>query len=118
MMMQNNFWTSIKKNRFGIMLMVFTSICVSVGQLFWKLSYDYGLLLLLLGFILYSIGALVMIYAYRFGRLSVLQPVLGFGYVLTVLLAHVVLQETLSIGRILGTILVIAGITMICGGDD
>ena len=84
---------SFEKNKKGILLMVCASLCVCVGQLCWKLSGQYGLLVMLLGFGLYGLGALITLTAYRYGSLSVLQPGLSLNYVLTVLLAALVVRH-------------------------
>ena len=108
---------SFEKNKKGILLMVFASLCVCVGQLFWKLAATRGLFFLLVGFGLYGLGALITLVAYRYGSLSVLQPVLSLNYVLTVVLAALVLKEEISLLRILGILCVMAGVLLICGGD-
>lgn len=109
---------SIKKNRTGILLMLLSSICVCVGQLLWKLSAEHGFITLLAGFCFYGVGALVMIVAYRFGKLSVLQPMLSLNYVLSILLAAIVLKEEISILKCVGVLVIIAGVIMIAGGDE
>ena len=109
---------SFRKNRKGILLMIFSSICVCVGQLFWKISAEQGLLVLFLGFCFYGVGALVMIAAYRYGELSVLQPMLSLNYVLSIILAAVVLQETITILKCIGVLIIIAGVILIAGGTE
>lgn len=109
---------SFKKNKYGIILMILSSICVCIGQLFWKLSTTRGILLLILGFGLYGIGALIMIIAYKFGSLSVLQPMLSLNYVISTLLAGVVLNESITLGKVIGVAIIITGVILIGGGDD
>lgn len=109
---------SFKKNKKGILLMIISSICVCVGQLFWKLSSTHGIPFMLIGFCFYGTGALIMIIAYRFGKLSVLQPMLSLNYVLSIFLASMVLEETITILKIIGVLVIIAGVIMIAGGDD
>ncbi len=98
--------------------MVISSVCACLGQLFWKLSGAENLVYLLIGFALYGMGALIMIYAYRFGKLSVLQPVLSLNYVLTILIAGLVLNEPITVTKVIGIIVVTAGVILIGGGDD
>ncbi len=106
--------TSITPNiRKGVLLMICSSVCVCVGQLFWKLSADHGLVPLVAGFILYGLGALLMIAAYRYGKLSVLQPILSLNYVLSLILAALVLNETIGIWKCVGIVAVIAGLILI-----
>lgn len=119
----NSFKASFEKNKKGIALMLFSSLCVCLGQLFWKLAAgSEGMVLphLISGFLLYGIGAVVMILAYRYGSLSVLQPMLAANYIFSPILAKFVLHETdaLSPRRLLGLVVIIAGILLIGGGDD
>jgi drug/metabolite transporter (DMT)-like permease len=109
---------SFKKNKYGILLMIISSICVCVGQLFWKLSINSGVLFLIIGFILYCIGALIMIVAYKFGSLSVLQPVLSLNYVLSIILASTILNEKITLIKVIGVLIIIVGVVLVGGGDD
>lgn len=109
---------SLRKNKCGIALMVISSICVCVGQLFWKLSVDKGILFLVIGFALYGIGAIVMIIAYKFGSLSVLQPMLSLNYILSTILATTILNEKLTLVKVIGVLIIIIGVILIGGGDD
>lgn len=98
--------------------MIVSSICACVGQLLWKLSAVEGIMMMLAGFVLYGIGALVMIAAYRFGKLSVLQPILSLNYVLSIVLAALVLKEEVTIIKCIGVLVLIAGVVLIAGGDE
>ncbi|MDF2923211.1 MAG: rane protein [Paenibacillaceae bacterium] len=109
---------SIKKNKFGIILMAFSAILICFGQLFWKLSTSYGLVYLFLGFLLYFIGALIMLIAYRFGSLSVLQPMLSMNYVLAIVLAVFILKENFSLFKLVGIFVIMIGVFFMAGGDD
>lgn len=109
---------SLKKNRKGILLMLISSICVCIGQLLWKISNTNGLTFLLVGFIFYGLGALIMIIAYKFGSLSVLQPMLSLNYIFSVILAKTVLNESITLMKVIGVIIVMIGVLLIGGGDD
>ena len=109
---------SIQMNKKGILLMLVSSLCVCIGQLLWKLSADMGIIVMLAGFLFYGAGALVMLVAYRFGKLSVLQPMLSLNYVLSIILAAVVLKESITILKCIGVIVIIAGVVLIAGGDE
>ena len=98
--------------------MLVSSICVCVGQLFWKLSATQGLLFMLAGFVFYGVGALIMIVAYKFGKLSVLQPMLSLNYVLSILLAAFILHEAITLYKVMGVIIITCGVIMIAGGDE
>lgn len=109
---------SLKKNKYGIMLMLMSSICVCLGQLFWKLSINGVFLLLFIGFAFYGIGAIIMIIAYKFGSLSVLQPMLSLNYILSIIIGHVFLHEQITLVKIIGVLIIILGVILIGGGDD
>ncbi|MFT8872949.1 MAG: EamA family transporter [Sporolactobacillus sp.] len=110
---------SLKKNKYGILLMVLSSLFVCIGQLFWKLfSSNHSILILSAGFLLYGIGAMVMIVAYRFGSLSVLQPMLSVNYVLSLFIGTLILNESFTIVKCLGVVVITAGVLLIGGGDE
>lgn len=109
---------SFKKNKKGILLMLISSVCVCVGQLLWKLSAGRGMIYMAMGFLFYGIGALVMIIAYKYGELSVLQPMLSLNYVLSIILAALVLHESITVIKCIGVLIIVLGVIMIAGGDE
>ena len=98
--------------------MLMSSICVCIGQLLWKLSAEQGILVMLIGFCFYGVGALIMLAAYRFGSLSVLQPMLSLNYVLSIILAALILKENITILKCIGVLVIIGGVVLIAGGDE
>ncbi len=111
---------SLKRNRKGIALMILSSICACIGQLFWKLAMGNSKMLFYLGigFFMYGIGAFVMLIAYRFGKLSVLQPMLSLNYIVTILLGAFVLNETITYLKMIGILVIMFGVILIGGGDE
>lgn len=109
---------SFQKNKKGILLMLISSICVCIGQLLWKLSASHGIIIMLAGFCFYGMGALMMIVAYKFGKLSILQPMLSLNYVLSIVLAAIVLGENITVLKCIGVLVIISGVIMIAGGDE
>jgi undecaprenyl phosphate-alpha-L-ara4N flippase subunit ArnE len=97
----------------GIVLMVISSFCVCIGQLFWKLSISGKAIYLCLGFLLYAIGSIAMIAAYKYGSVSTLQPVLSIGYVFSLVIAAVVLGETITICKIIGIVIIALSVVLI-----
>jgi undecaprenyl phosphate-alpha-L-ara4N flippase subunit ArnE len=105
--------------------MVFSSMCVCIGQLCWKLSASgnagasggASALYLCAGFLLYGIGALAMLAAYKFGSLSILQPILSINYPFTIILARLVLNEAITVYQIIG-IIIITGSVILIGSSD
>ena len=59
----------------------------------------------------------MMIIAYKYGKLSVLQPMLSLNYVLSIVLAVIVLKEDINILKCIGVIVIISGVILIAGGD-
>lgn len=102
----------------GVALMLTSSLLTCVGQLLWKLSADGSLPLLLGGFALYGAGALTMIFALRCGELSVLHPMLGAGYVLSLLLGSVLLNEPLSSTKLIGVAVIVAGLVLLARNGE
>lgn len=109
---------SLKKNKKGILLMLVSSICVCIGQLLWKLSSENGIEFLMIGFVFYGTGALVMIFAYKFGSLSVLQPMLSLNYIISIVLAKSILNESVTLLKVVGILIIMIGVILIGGGDD
>lgn len=110
--------TSFSKNKKGILLMILSSICVCIGQLFWKLSAEEGITLMIIGFIFYVFGALIMLIAYKFGSLSVLQPMLSLNYIFTIFLAAFVLGEIITPIKLIGIAVITVSVILIGGGDN
>ncbi len=113
-----HFLRSLDKNRKGILLMLVSAVCVAFGQLLWKISGGAVNAMLLTGFGLYGTGALIMIFAYRFGSLSVLHPFLSVGYVLSVILGALFLEEPVGYLKVIGVLCICIGVTLIGGGDE
>jgi drug/metabolite transporter (DMT)-like permease len=116
--MLNSFKASIEKNKYGIILMLLSSVFVCFGQLFWKIALTSGLIYIFLGFVLYGIGAMIMISAYRYGSLSVLHPMLSINYILASIIAYFILREPISLQKLTGIIIIIIGVVLIGGGDE
>ncbi len=108
---------SFERNKKGIALMLAASFCACVGQLLWKLAAEKGILFMLAGFCVYGVGALLMLYAYRFGKLSVLQPMLSMSYVLSIVLAAMILKESVTVLKCAAIAVIIAGVVLVAGGD-
>ena len=61
----DKFILSLKKNKIGIAIIIFSAICTAFGQYCWKVWEAKGMLTLLIGFVLYGIGAISMIIAFK-----------------------------------------------------
>jgi len=109
---------SFRKNKKGIIIMLFSAVCACVGQLLWKIAGTEKLLLLFAGLALYGIGAILMILSFRYGKLSVLHPVQSLKYVLSLVLAAVILNEKITPLKVIGVLLIVIGVLFIAGGDE
>lgn len=109
---------SFQNNKKGIVLILCSSVFVCIGQLLWKVSATQGDLYLLVGFVFYGVGAILMILSYRYGELSVLQPMLSMNYVLSIMLGVLILQEPLTITKIIGVGIISLGVVLIGGSSN
>lgn len=105
----------------GILLMLLSSLLTCTGQLVWKLASGKQqdtpyFLLLLLGFIMYGLGAILMIVAFRFGDVSILHPMLSFGFIVSLFYGAGILHEEIRLSNILGVMVIVVGI--ICLGKS
>ncbi|MEK3750191.1 EamA family transporter [Paenibacillus sp. FSL E2-8871] len=107
-----------KTTKTGIILMILSALITSVGQASWKYSDGENFIFLVMGLGLYVIGAVLMILALRYGELSILHPLLSFGYVFSVFIGVFVLNETLSITHTIGIIIIAVGAVLVGGGKS
>ncbi len=114
----NSFKNSIIKNYKGILLIIFSALLTSFGQLCWKLSSSEINLYLLIGFALYGLGAIVMIIAFKFGSLSVVHPFMCSGYIFAFIWGYLILGEGISLVKIIGAVILVFGVILIGGGDE
>ena len=108
---------SFIKNKRGILLMLLSATCVCLGQFLWKISVGNGMWYIIFGFALYGLGALLMLIAYKHGSLSVLQPMQSAGYVLSLIIGCIILNENISLYQVIGVGVILFGIILIAGGD-
>ena len=59
-----------------------------------------------------------MIAAYRFGKVSILQPILSLNYILRIGVAATVLNETITLLKCIGVLIIFVGVLLIAGGDE
>ena len=93
--------------------MLFSSLMTCTGQLCWKLSADYSIRVLPAGGVMYGLGALLMIVALRYGDLSKLHPLLSAGYILSVALGAAILDEPVTVHKVVGIMGIITGLILI-----
>lgn len=113
----SSFVISIKSNIKGIAFIIAASVCVAFGQIMWKLSGGNINSDLITGFFLYGIGSLLMVTSFKYGSFSALHPMLSFGYVISLILGHFVLQEFINMEKVIGVLFLVIGVICIGGGD-
>ncbi|HNY00186.1 MAG TPA: EamA family transporter [Oscillospiraceae bacterium] len=113
---------SLKKNGKGMLLILITALCLCVGQLLWKTMRDFDhtrmMVQFLLGFAICGGGGIAMTYAYRMGELSVIHPMNSISYVFSSIIAVTVLGEAMTAQKIIGVVVIIAGVILIGGSDE
>ncbi|RLI85512.1 MAG: hypothetical protein DRO76_05380 [Candidatus Altiarchaeales archaeon] len=117
----------MKTDKKAIVLVLFSTLLTSVGQIFLKLGSirlsldilsqitNYALIL---GFICYALGAFILIIALRYGELTVLYPLYATSYVWVSLLSpRLFPTDSMNPLKWLGILVIIAGIILIGKGS-
>lgn len=68
------------------------------------------------GLALYALGALVWLLVLAKADLSFAYPFVGVGFILTLAMSRVVLDEVITMQRLFGTLLVAAGVVLVATG--
>lgn len=98
--------------------MVGSAVLTATGQAFWKLAvHGLGSWQLYAGFILYGLGAVCMTLAFRFGSLSALHPLLSLGYVFSILIGYLWLNELINWPLVMGDGLIVIGAVFLGLGE-
>lgn len=109
---------SKRKNqlKIGIALILISAIMTCSGQLCWKLGAkypEYVILFYSVGFGLYGMGALLMIVAFKFGEMSVLHPMLSMGFIISLFLGAIFLDEDIGLKKVIGVLLILLGVWLL-----
>ena len=107
----------------AILIVIFSSVIASFGQIFFKFAADFtGPLYLnyfiIVGLFLYGIGGVMFLFALKDGELSVLYPILATSYIWATLLAIYLFNDVLNIAKIVAIILVMLGVGFIGKGRE
>lgn len=100
----------------GIALILTSAIMTCSGQLCWKLGAKYPeqvILYYLVGFILYGVGALLMVFSFKFGEMSILHPMLSVGFIASLFLGTIFLNEDIKPTKVIGVLLILVGIWLL-----
>jgi len=92
----------------------------STGQVLFKVGLRNGFLWqsllslpILLGFASYGASSLLWLYVLARLPLGLAYPFLSINFILILLASHFLLREPLTLGQILGTALIVGGVTLI-----
>jgi len=98
--------------------MVGSAVLTATGQAFWKLAvHGLGSWQLYAGFMLYALGAVCMTLAFRFGSLSALHPLLSLGYVFSILIGYLWLNELINWPLVMGDGMIVVGAVFLGLGE-
>ena len=117
----------MKTKLWAMSLMVFTTLLISVAQIFYKKGA--GILVLnlialitnyylIIGMVLYAIGGVLMIISFRGGEVSVLYPIIATSYIWVSFLSIFFLNETMNLFKWVGVFIIFSGIVLIGYGSN
>lgn len=115
---------SNKPQILGIFLIILTALITSLGQFTWKYSStcegSAKVLLTAVGFVIFGISGFLMVISYRFGELSIIQPLLSIGFVFSLVLGKIFLNEEHSVFKYIGIVVILTGVFILAkaGGDE
>ena len=105
-----------------ILLVLFCALLGATGQIFFKLaSKDVSINIVdwltnykfILGAMLYALSAVLFVWALKYGELSILYPIIATSYIWVMILSSVVLGESFSLIKTIGTLIILLGIGII-----
>lgn len=108
-----------------IILSILNSIIIILGQTLWKIglsrmnNFSLKILiepLVILGMLVYGVSTLLWFYILSKIPFSIAYPLNSIVYVLSMLVGYFLFSETLSLQKILGTLLLLTGVTFIARG--
>jgi uncharacterized membrane protein len=113
----------------AIIIIVISVIFAALGQVSWKLGMNQAgqlaafnaaslssVLLnpyVLLGFLMYGLSTIFWLIALSKKDLSFVYPFISLTYILVLLMSSLVLKESIGINRLVGTLIILAGIIII-----
>lgn len=112
----------IKSSIRSFTLILFTTLFVAIGQIFFKISSEEFILSiesillnynLWIGFVFYGLGLIILILGIKEGELTKLYPVLSLSYVWVLLASMIIFLEPLTATKIIGTICIIGGVSFL-----
>jgi uncharacterized membrane protein len=102
-----------------ILLVLLCAILGAGGQIFFKLaSKDVSLNLFdwitnykfIFGAAMYALSAILFVWALKYGDLSILYPIIATSYIWVMIFSYLILGESFSLTKAIGTLLILLGI--------
>ena len=119
----------MKKNIIGIVIMLVAAVFTAIGQFHWKIGLGFVdeifdvfkssenfwkvIPYILVGFVLYGCGSALMIVAYKYGDVSMLHPLLGVSYILSLIIGFSLLGESINVQKVIAVIVIITGLVFL-----
>lgn len=112
--------------KWAILLIAFTTILTSAGQVFFKfgadkLEFNFFLIItnypLIIGLFIYVIAAVLVVISLKYGELSVLYPIISLSYVWVSLLSIFFFNEIMNTMKWFGIISILIGVSFIGVGS-
>lgn len=120
----------ISNKKKALLFVIFATILISFGQLFWKIGVSkiilgnfYQIILSALNFyfitgtFLYGIASIFVIFALKNGNLSLVHPLLTLSQIWTMFLAYYFLSESIGTTKIFAVSFIIIGSVLVSLDD-
>ncbi len=111
-----------KTQPWAIALILMSTLLNATAQILYKLGADkfafdiYSLATnyyVVAGLITYAVSAAIMIVALRYGELSLLYPIIATGYIWVTIATVYLLNESFNVYKLIGILMIIAGVSLI-----
>ena len=108
----------MKAKTIAILMVLFSTILTSLGQLFYKLGANklpniFNNYFLMIGLIIYFTALIIFIYALKNGELSILYPIYATSYILVAILSFFILKENINLLEWIGIGFIISGVIVV-----
>lgn len=108
----------MKTKTTAILLVLFSTLLTSIGQLFYKLGADqlpklFINYFLIIGLLTYFIALVIFIIALKYEELSILYPIYATSYIWVTLMSFFILREPSAISKYIGITLIVMGVAVV-----
>lgn len=116
-----------KNTKLGIIIMILSSIFLTLGQYFFKLSsktFELNIPNIITNYNLFfalcacGIGAILLIVALKFGDLSVIYPLVSITYIFVIIMSYFAFNEIINTYKIVAIAFIVTGVIFITKSDN